>query len=106
MQSVPEPPPINKGVEITPLLLQYLHDAPSHLKDLIEARYRFGLNKYGQPLMSEDGRNTAEDALQEAGDLLQYLFKGYIRKDISNTDLDRIETALQYSLDLIKTMRT
>lgn len=81
MASVPEPAPINKGVEVTPLLLNWLNQngASESTLSLIHARHQYGLKKYGQGLMTEDGRNTFEDARQEAGDLLQYLFKAHLR---------------------------
>jgi hypothetical protein len=42
---------------------------------LVEERNAFGVAKYGQPLMTRDGRNGIEDARQELGDLLQYVCK-------------------------------
>jgi len=78
--SVPEPAPVAKGVPVTPELLAWLEQG-KHLKGalelsaLVRERDAFGRAKYGQPLMSEDGRNTLEDARQELGDLAQYLYK-------------------------------
>ena len=77
--SIPEPAPQNKGLEITPALILYIDSLklsnPELVKKLVRERHEFGLEKYGQPLMSEDGRNGIEDARQELGDLLQYLYK-------------------------------
>jgi hypothetical protein len=43
---------------------------------LIEERDRFGRQKYGRSLMMNDmSRNTVQDAREEIGDLLQYLYK-------------------------------
>ena len=84
MASVPEPPPLNHGKSVTSALLEWMETRPSRSYDgidwesgkkLIKERREFGLQKYGQELMTKDGRNTIEDARQELGDLLQYLFK-------------------------------
>jgi hypothetical protein len=88
--SVPEPPPVPIG-QVVPVHLiaelSKLHhsaslsglvDVSTHLNELIvlvEERNAFGVAKYGQPLMTEDGRNGLEDARQELGDLLQYVCK-------------------------------
>ena len=37
---------------------------------LVEERNAFGVAKYGQPLMTQDGRNGIEDARQELCDLV------------------------------------
>ncbi len=95
--SVPEPAPKNEGVPITPLLIRWvdqlssdtlgppLNDVKADTIALIRARDNFGYNKYTQHLMSQDGRNSVEDARQELGDLLQYLFKAkHNGEDISS----------------------
>lgn len=77
MPEIEQPDPVNKGEPVTEKLIQWLLDinADEEVINLIKERYEFGLNKYGQPLMSEDGRDTVQDAKEEVGDLLQYLFK-------------------------------
>lgn len=42
---------------------------------MVETRTAFGMKKYGQMLMTEDGRDTGRDAVEEMGDLLQYAYK-------------------------------
>ena len=64
---------------------------------LIRARDAFGRKKYGQPLMSEDGRDTALDALQEMGDLLQYVWKARLRNE-SLTEIRALLPTLQLLL--------
>lgn len=56
MCSVPEPDPKESGVEVTAPLLEHVKDY-RHVVALIRERHAFGLKKYGQPLMSLDGRN-------------------------------------------------
>lgn len=85
--SVPEPTPLPMG-EVVPIrLIATLNELRNktqsipigrNLTDLIilvEERNAFGVAKYGQPLMTQDGRNGIEDARQELGDLLQYACK-------------------------------
>jgi len=84
--SIPEPPPLPKGVEVTPLLIKWLSRIPllnPEVISLVESRRLYGIQKYGQSLMSQDGRNGLEDARQEAGDLLQYLFKEFLTREAS-----------------------
>jgi hypothetical protein len=55
--------PPRRGVQdVTPLLIADL-----------EARAAAGLATYGRPLQTHNGRNAAQDALEEALDLAQYL---------------------------------
>lgn len=107
MSSVPEPPPKVAGIPVTPNLIEWLKsfDDSKYVIDLINQRYMFGLEKYGQCLMSEDGRNTIEDARQEAGDLLQYLYKGYLQNIEDYESLDHLEKTILFSLDIIKLIK-
>lgn len=86
--SIPEPDPVMEGVCVPEALIQFIQQdnnglteftelAPyaDKLVQLVRDRDTFGRSKYGQPLMSKDGRSGVEDAKQELGDLLQYLFK-------------------------------
>jgi hypothetical protein len=88
--SIPEPEPIEKGVPVTPAVLHDLHVLKrgaqeegrtldmyhfQELAELVVQRDLFGRSKYGQPLMTLDGRSGKEDAMQELGDLMQYVKK-------------------------------
>ena len=75
--SVPEPPPVERGVPVTPVLVGFLRDrgAPAEVVVAVLARDAFGREKYGQPLMSEDGRDPVEDCRQELADGLQYAMR-------------------------------
>ena len=88
----PQPSPINFGISVSESLIQTLEklgDSGPAI-DLIKQRTAFGIKKYGQPLMSEDGRNTIIDALQEAGDLMQYIWKAKLRHE----DLSQVSQIL------------
>lgn len=82
--SLPEPPPKPAGVIVPDALIERIEHIKKNnlirgdfdaLITLVRERDTFGRAKYGQPLMSSDGRNGIEDARQELGDLLQYVMK-------------------------------
>lgn len=107
MASVPEPPPKDEGKSVTTELIRYARDLdPTEYSlptrkfiDLIKARELYGIQKYGQTLKTKDGRNTVEDALQELGDLCQYLFKARLNKE----DITKVKELLLY-VDIIANM--
>lgn len=92
-KSIPEPPPIPKGEIVPDKLIKIISQMSEYsentevrrkleeLSQLIQERNNFGIEKYGQPLYSEDGRNSIEDARQELGDLLQYACKIKMQKE-------------------------
>lgn len=65
---------------------------------LIKERDAFGRAKYGQPLMSGDGRNGIEDARQELGDFIQYAYKC----KMAGIDLKELKIWLELANRLIK----
>lgn len=81
--ATPQPAPQNQGVNVSAQVLDDLNQMiQSPMRDLIiedvEARIKFGIQKYGQPLMSEDERDDKWDAYQEALDLMMYSRKAII----------------------------
>ena len=72
-----EPKPRPEGQVVSDALIAYLKNRPKtqELVRLVQQRHQFGMQKYGQPLMSQDGRSGVEDAKEELGDLLQYCYK-------------------------------
>lgn len=99
------PPPVPRGKIVPTHLLSLIEQAKElnldetfdrmrndhldQLATLVKQRNGFGMQKYGQPLYSEDGRNGLEDARQELGDLIQYVCKvnlsaeKYTRKELT-----------------------
>ena len=91
--SQPEPPPTGNGELVTPPLLAAIKDHPD-LHALVVARDVFGRSKYGTGLRCHNGRDPLEDARQELGDLLQYLWQALMEgRDISN-QLDMMARAI------------
>jgi hypothetical protein len=58
------------SVEVWPTLFDYA-DTPE-VRAAMEARHAFGVAKYGQPLVTFDGRDTKTDLLQELLDVMVY----------------------------------
>lgn len=91
--SQPEPPPTGKGELVTPSLLAALRAHPD-LHALVAARDAFGRAKYDTGLRIDNGRDALEDAHQELGDLLQYLWQAKMEgRDITHA-LDQMARAI------------
>lgn len=73
--NTPEPAPKPEGTPVSPCLIKWLSWHHKEVIPLIQQRCEYGMAKYGQPLMTADGRDEVIDALQEVGDLLQYVYK-------------------------------
>lgn len=74
--STPQPPPQRAGTAVPEAFRAW---ASSHgFKEAVtlsEQRDAFGQTKYGQPLMTQDGRCSVTDAMDEIGDLMHYVYK-------------------------------
>lgn len=80
MASKPEPSPVQRGELVTPSLVAWLRARGDiGAAQLVRERDAFGRQKYGQGLMTGDGRDTVEDLLQELGDGLQYGWKAVLQ---------------------------
>lgn len=75
------PAPLSGGREVTPVLLAWIAENVTDvgIRDAllfgIAERDTFGRQKYGQPLLTGDGRRTAVEVWQELLDALQYTTK-------------------------------
>lgn len=77
--ATPEKLPVPHGTVVTPHLIKWIESQPISgvrvhqiVADIL-ARDAYGRRKYGQQLMSEDGRDHVNDARQEILDALQYI---------------------------------
>lgn len=78
----PQPKPQAKGYPVYPVLLDYVqtkYGKDSELASLVTDRYWQGMERYGQPLMTDDGRDTESDLAQELMDALYYTQKGIMQ---------------------------
>lgn len=84
--ATPEKMPVPHGTVVTPHLIKWIESQPISgtrvhqiVADIL-ARDAYGRRKYGQPLMSEDGRDHVNDARQEILDALQYIQAARLQK--------------------------
>lgn len=75
------------------------------LIEMIASRERYGVRKYGQPLMTHTGRSAAKDALEEAFDLWAYLTQAQMEARDDGRTADSI-LYRQLALDARATVRT
>lgn len=107
--SVPEPAPKNEGEDVTAWVLRMFKALSPQIKTkggenhglqamiaLVEARRAFGIEKYGQPLMSQDGRDTLEDLRQEIGDAVAYTFKALISGEGDADDIEQLAQVVEW----------
>lgn len=104
--SVPEPPPQPRGIVVPDALIAYMKQNKYYMHEelceLVSQRDAFGRVKYGQPLMSQDGRDGVEDARQETGDLLQYAYKVHLAGDKEGLEkIRRLTNAVAGIIELL-----
>jgi hypothetical protein len=98
----PQPAPKQGGVEVHSLLDTYLkgtageHD--KYFREKLEERYKFGKSKYGQGLMTNDGRDGPRDLEEELLDATYYLVKCLYRKE----NIDNAKKMLQTINDIVE----
>lgn len=100
------PPPQPRGIVVPDALIAYMKQNKYYMHEelceLVSQRDAFGRVKYGQPLMSQDGRDGVEDARQEAGDLLQYAYKVYLAGDKEGLEkIRRLTNAVAGIIELL-----
>ncbi len=82
---IAQPPPVPRGEVVPPVFQEWARASGfPEAAELSASRAAFGEAKYGQPLMTQDGRDSVEDALDEIGDLYHYLEKAIMNgEDVS-----------------------
>lgn len=74
-----QPDPVRSGTNVPEAFQRWARDNGfDDAERLSIRRDRFGREKYGQPLMSGDRRDSVIDALEEIGDLNHYVFKAIL----------------------------
>lgn len=101
-----QPKPVEKGVVVPTALINFIetHERlteteKTDLVKLIYERDELGRSKYGQSLMSLDGRSGVQDCLEELGDLLQYAFKCKLN---GSEDTDRLRSMIKSAVILLE----
>lgn len=82
----PQPAPVPQGDIVPPVFQEWARaQGFNEAAELSVSRAAFGEAKYGQPLMTGDGRNSIEDAKDEIGDFFHYLQKAIMNgEDVSS----------------------
>lgn len=106
--TTPEPAPNPGGRPVAPALIRWLNEYQrtrrmlgreyEYIDKIIEkvnARTAYGILTYGQPLMTDSGRNVIEDLEQEIIDAMQYIMQARMEGMHSMTR--------RYFIDLLKT---
>jgi hypothetical protein len=82
----PQSAPVARGPEVFPEVFKLLDRYAKHsgcsvdeLRQLVEERKAFGLNKYGVALHRDNGRDSVKDAEDETGDLPGYMVQSLMR---------------------------
>ena len=105
-----QPSPVERGVVVPDALIEFIdghymltETDKTALIELIRERDAFGRSKYGQPLMSDDGRSGVQDCFEELGDLLQYAMKCKLNGTESREKLRRsVRVAMIVLEDVLK----
>ncbi len=106
-----QPDPINIGEVVSDALLSdilnmpnLLHEEKLYVYNLVKERDAFGRRKYGQPLMSMDGRDTIKDIEDEIGDMLQYCKKLQMQGDEEGKKviLKRLEMVFKAAINILE----
>lgn len=87
-----QPAPINEGENVPKAFQAWAwKHGKEHAVQLSKERDAFGQEKYGQPLMTGDGRDTIKDITDELGDGNHYLYKAIMMKlEVSDQDKERL----------------
>ena len=72
--------PIERG-QVASILKPPQTTITDEVISVIRQREVIGMGTYGRPLLAGDGRDTLQDAIEEAADLLQYLVKMKAERD-------------------------
>lgn len=90
----PEPPPSGDGELVSMSLLVALECHPE-LHQLVLERDAFGRSKYGTGLRCCNGRDALNDARQEIGDCLQYLWQARMEGKEIGAELDMLRDVVR-----------
>lgn len=95
----PQPPPRNRGVNVPEDFRKWaaergFDDAIALSRD----RDEFGFGKYKQRLMTKDGRDSIEDAIDELGDFFHYAHKA----KMNGEDMSRLRALAVVVLAVVK----
>jgi len=99
-----------KSQEVTPKLIKWLTESNAVGKNtklvcnLVQERDDFGIQKYGKPLKTLNGRDCELDAQQELADCLQYFYQLRLEgnKLLTNATVSLLEAVTALTLEMAK----
>lgn len=75
MAGMTDKPKNREGDQPMPTMSEESRDVQEALLQMIRERRQVGVQRYGSPLMTHNGRDALQDALEEAVDLAAYLMQ-------------------------------
>lgn len=75
------------------------HEAYQRFSDVFFSQWAKGRVKYGSDLMTHNGRDAGEDALQEACDLVAYIVQMAMEMKDKDAEIERLKQQLKTALE-------
>lgn len=101
-QTIPADQIRNAGEPVFPELRKMVASNP-RLLALVNAREAYGVAKYGQTLLTGDGRDTDIEVMNEALDLIVYLMKKFMQTGDWRWRM-RVRDAIKLTTDILDTI--
>jgi hypothetical protein len=96
----------HEGEPVFPELRSRLQDYHrSRLLDLVNAREAYGIAKYGQTLMTDDGRDTPTEIINEMLDMLAYMTKWSMQDPDDFAISYALIKAIAFTADIVDLVR-
>lgn len=99
--SEPDPSLTDQSEPVWPFVIKALNNVnllteeeKNDLTKIFNSRNNFGIEKYGVPLSTFNGRNPIKDAFEESLDLLAYVTQSYLEDD--NIETKRLKKDLAH----------
>lgn len=78
-----------------PTTSEQSRDVQQELVRMVQERRQLGIQRYGSPLMTHNGRDALQDALEEAVDLAAYLMQLRMERDDARKNFDGGESWME-----------
>jgi phage shock protein A len=95
-----QPNPTDGQANVTPVLRTLLID-------MLDARAAAGLERYGKPLQTRNGRDAERDLLEELIDAAQYAVQSRMEREDLRAEIERLQTRvakLEYAARFAKAL--
>ena len=89
-----QPNPTDGQANVTPVLRTLLID-------MLDARAAAGLERYGKPLQTHNGRDAERDLLEELIDAAQYAVQSRMEREDMHAEIEQLQALLARTHDLL-----